>query len=180
MVRKLTQVLCKECNVCWNKRVDTLKEWQGFCKSCASKDISKRPEIKEARRLNGIKVMKQVGKLPHYYNRNYRFGPANNKWRGGITSEIMKIRHSLEMKEWRKSVFERDDYTCEMCDQRGGDLHADHIQPFSLFPDLRFETENGRTLCVDCHRKFGVCVSNGKITRECTRRTSDGTNWVYG
>lgn len=57
------------------------------------------------------------------------------------------------MKEWRKHVFQRDDYTCQACGQRGGKLNADHELPFSLFPDLRFEILNGRTLCVYCHRK---------------------------
>ena len=35
----------------------------------------------------------------------------------------------------------------------GGVLHADHIKPFAFFPSLRFDLENGRTLCVECHKK---------------------------
>lgn len=29
----------------------------------------------------------------------------------------------------------------------------DHIKPFAYYPDLRFELSNGRTLCIDCHKK---------------------------
>jgi 5-methylcytosine-specific restriction endonuclease McrA len=54
---------------------------------------------------------------------------------------------------WRKAVFERDDYTCQMCGIRGTQLNADHIKPFRFFPALRWELANGRTLCVPCHRK---------------------------
>lgn len=55
--------------------------------------------------------------------------------------------------EWRTKIFERDNYTCQECGQRGGKLNADHIKPYQAFPELRFEMSNGRTLCVECHKK---------------------------
>ncbi len=81
-------------------------------------------------------------------------GANNSNWRGGVTVENEKIRKSVEYKQWRSAVFERDRYTCQMCGKKGsGDLNADHVMPFSLFPDLRFEVLNGQTLCIPCHRK---------------------------
>jgi len=54
----------------------------------------------------------------------------------------------------------RDNFTCIWCGIRNEEglgfsvkLNADHIKPFALFPDLRFELSNGRTLCEDCHKK---------------------------
>ena len=64
-----------------------------------------------------------------------------------------RIRYSAAMDRWRKAVFERDNWTCQACNVRGGTLNADHIKPFYLFPELRFSLDNGRTLCVACHRK---------------------------
>lgn len=74
------------------------------------------------------------------------------------TSLHEQIRKSDTYKLWRKSVFERDDYTCVECGAKNGfgktiTLNADHIKPFSLFPELRFDLSNGRTLCVPCHRE---------------------------
>ena len=68
------------------------------------------------------------------------------------------IRQSVIYKAWRKLVFERDNYTCVLCEAKNGNgkfiyLHADHIKPFALHPELRFEVSNGRTLCVTCHLK---------------------------
>lgn len=81
-----------------------------------------------------------------------RGGALNGRWAGGITPANKKIRASNEYKAWRTAVFERDKYTCIWCGNRGS-LHADHIEPFSTYPALRFELGNGRTLCLECHQK---------------------------
>ena len=61
-------------------------------------------------------------------------------------------RHNLDYKIWREAVFDRDDFICQICMKRGGDLHADHINGWVDYPELRFDLENGRTLCVSCHQ----------------------------
>lgn len=72
----------------------------------------------------------------------------------GMTLDDMKARNSLGYKEWRKDVFERDNYTCQKCGKEGnGDLNAHHIKSFANFPDERFNIENGITLCINCHKE---------------------------
>lgn len=77
------------------------------------------------------------------------------------------LRGGALYKEWRTRVFERDDYSCQICKKIGGKLNADHIKPFShILRENEIDSlekamncmdlwiiENGRTLCVDCHRK---------------------------
>lgn len=81
----------------------------------------------------------------------------HNLWKGGITPLNKIIRNSSEYKLWREAVFKRDGYKCIWCGACCGMgrtviFNADHIKPFSLFPELRFAIDNGRTLCVPCHR----------------------------
>ena len=82
----------------------------------------------------------------------YGKGKDHPNWKGGISSINQIMRHSTEFKLWRKAIFERDNYTCIWCNQRGGELNADHIKPFALYPELRFAIDNGRTLCIKCHK----------------------------
>ena len=62
----------------------------------------------------------------------------------------MGIKYRL----WREAVFTRDNYTCQDCGIRGGNLHPHHIKEFAKFPKLRFTVANGKTLCSKCHSKF--------------------------
>ena len=63
-------------------------------------------------------------------------------------------RNTKEYSEWRESVYKRDKYTCQICKKVGGNLNAHHIKEYAKFPELRFEIDNGITLCEECHRKI--------------------------
>lgn len=103
-------------------------------------------------------------------------GDKNPAWKGGVNSLILQIRSSYKSRQWRSDCFYRDDFTCQECGMRGGKLQVDHIEAFSLIfyrnkiTSLQeaFDCEefwninNGRTLCVDCHRKT---ETYGKNTR---------------
>lgn len=92
-------------------------------------------------------------------------GDKSHQWRGGLTLTNRLLRRSLEFKLWREAVFKRDDWTCQECFIRGGELHPDHIKPFGLFPELRFELSNGRTLCKSCHIKTPTWGVNSKYLK---------------
>ena len=127
------------------KCLDCNKQLKGSyakrCLSCAgkAKTFSKQHRQNLSRALMGIK-------------RPNLLGSNNHAWKGGVTPLHRKLRTSFEYEDWRRKVFERDDYSCQECGDRGAYLHADHIKRFADYPELRFEVSNGQTLCIECHR----------------------------
>lgn len=83
-------------------------------------------------------------------------------WKGGISKENYLLRRLARYKNWRKAVFERDNYTCQECSKRGGKLHAHHIKSWEKYPELRFIVSNGITLCVPCHKQTDTYPKNLK------------------
>lgn len=71
-----------------------------------------------------------------------------------IMPQKLRQRSSADYKNWRTSVFEKDNYTCQRCNKKGGQLEAHHIKPWASFPKERFDVENGITLCKKCHKKI--------------------------
>jgi hypothetical protein len=92
-------------------------------------------------------------------------GSRSHLWRGGVTPIQKHIRMIVQYDEWRKSVFKRDNYTCQNCFISGVFLNADHIKQFALILSENeittineailckelWDVSNGRTLCVPCH-----------------------------
>lgn len=90
------------------------------------------------------------------------------QWKGGVTDLRYAIRNSRNYRLWRKECFERENYTCEMCNNRGGYLEVHHIKPFSLICDENkiqsleeakmcnelWDTNNGQVLCKACHNNI--------------------------
>lgn len=105
-------------------------------------------------KANTGRVLSDVSRLKISLANKGRFiGEKSHAWRGGITPINEKIRHSSEYKAWRLSVFKRDNYLCVFGCEKTRHIHADHIKQFAYYPELRLDINNGRTLCVSCHRK---------------------------
>lgn len=65
---------------------------------------------------------------------------------------------SVEYKGWRLAVLNRDNGFCRECYDYGRGvnrtlLEVHHIFPVSTHPHLRFDVQNGVTLCKECHSK---------------------------
>lgn len=76
---------------------------------------------------------------------------------GGEHNELSKFvrpwNGRLPANEWkviRARIFERDNYTCQYCGDRGGKLECDHVMPLSRGGSD--EDDNLVTACRPCNR----------------------------
>ncbi len=63
-------------------------------------------------------------------------------------AEINQERNSPKYKDWRKKVCSRDNWKCKISNSGcKGRLEVHHILSFSKFAELKYEVNNGITLC---------------------------------
>jgi len=69
-------------------------------------------------------------------------------------AEASEERRSPAYKYWRKQVYERDGHKCKINNNDcSGRIEAHHILGFAQYPELRYEVNNGITLCHFHHPK---------------------------
>ena len=137
----------------WNKGLKVTTPW------------NKKPRV-----MKKCRCGKEVMVLPHRA-KTFRFCSVactsryvlsgENHWnfKNWSTNKLIRLRSSGEYKEWRIKVLKRDEYTCQECGTKEGILEVDHIKPFAYFPQERFNINNGRVLCRECHQKTDTYLS---------------------
>lgn len=137
---------CRSCNIEFSYK--PYKPKIHCSKSCGSKSAL----IKSKNLNNGVPWNKNTKGVMKAWNKGKAYeairGENHHNWKGGMGQ---RPQSTIEYKTWRNAIFQRDNYTCQMCEQYGGTLHADHIKRWAENEELRYEITNGRTLCVPCH-----------------------------
>lgn len=143
---KLTCVVC-------GREYDMFPYRATTSKYCSKRCWSKRNRPR-------IKPCEFCGKEFSTYHDNQRYCSRScarkirpgNAFKDGKSMLRDRARLSEELKEWREAVYARDGYKCTRC-SRTGYLHAHHIKSWADYPGLRFDVDNGVTLCADCHSR---------------------------
>ena len=172
----MQQVIMLECVVCTKPfavrsyREHSAKYCSVECMSIGQKGMMRSPNTQFKKGSVGFKGKHSIktkqhlsevhkGLKPWNYRKKCpeRSGINNHNWAGGK----YRLRSSIEYKLWRDAVFQRDFYSCRICGYKGK-LEAHHPLSFAKFPHLRFDINNGITLCIPCHMKVDSCRAKFK------------------
>jgi len=94
-------------------------------------------------------------------------GKNNPNWTGGSKLQ-MEIRNLYFYSYWRLHIFKRDMFTCRICKLKTRNIHVHHLISFkyiiinyniknikdALNCELLWNTNNGITVCKECHKKI--------------------------
>ncbi len=137
------------------------------CVFCAAHSRAKNPEyikkLSESAKKRGYNNdFSLVQKKAWVVNKGRKFTEEHRKkigdaHRGEKSYMWIKDRSKLIKRQerndsayygWRAEVYKRDDFSCRIADKRcDGKIVAHHILTWSKFPELRYEVNNGITLC---------------------------------
>jgi len=125
------------------------------------KNPAKRPEV---RKKISEKAKGRV--FTEEWKRNIGLaGKGRIPWNKGINNSKKEwykvLRKTVAYYEWRKQIFEQDNYTCQGCGTRSSqgnhvELHPHHVIAVRRNKELALDNRNGVTLCIDCHRGFHI------------------------
>ncbi len=169
---------CKKCRIEQNK--ESQKNTFEFVFNCFKDE---RCELLETEYINNRTKMKyicscgnideisfndfQIGGRCHLCGIEKRSGKNHYKYNPNLTDEERLIgRNYPEYSIWRTDTYKRDDYTCQKCFIRGGDLNAHHVEDYAGNKKLRLDEKNGITLCKCCHVEFHKKYGYGNNTRQ--------------
>ena len=102
-------------------------------------------------------------------------GENHHNWNGGVAA-LRSLVHVILKPVWIDPIMRRDNFTCQECGTRGGEMNVHHLQSYSSIRDSvlsqhphlnlhkfadkkraalliveEHDLEDGVTLCVDCH-----------------------------
>lgn len=126
---------------CGNKHITTARSLKsGNVSSCGCYSV----EVHRNRMLSDQNPMR--GKK----------GELHPNWNPNLPEKIRNLQRKdlHKVQKIREKVFKRDNFTCVVCNSKGGSLQAHHICSWKYYPELRYDQTNITTVCITCHNRY--------------------------
>lgn len=156
----------------WNKNVSNALKGNKIWENLSEEKKESLRALRRGKKPTNLAQLAEISRTNNSMKRSEvraKLSGANNKWwKGGLTPLAKQIRECFESMEWRRTIFKRDDYTCQICKQRGSKLVIDHypVAFYQIFYKNKISSldeargckefwnlNNGRVLCDSCHKK---------------------------
>lgn len=137
--------MIKHCIIC-KKEINVPKYLEKRKKFCSKKCLYSATKERMKGNTYWEKTIATQFKKGHKFLGKY--GNQSPNWKGGSKGSKTWIK-------WANSVKNRDDWTCQHCGYFGGtnskQIVAHHKVHYNIAPELKFNVQNGITLCRNCH-----------------------------
>lgn len=143
-------------------------EWKKKIAISNSKPLSEERKKKISLSHKGKKLTEETKQKLSQWLKGKRVGDKHPMWKGGCSSLKKRLRVCSEYLQWRRKIYERDEYICQECYKKSNRLNVHHIKPIYDIAmrnnlqtledykkcDEMWDINNGITLCQKCHNKF--------------------------
>jgi len=147
----MIETICYTCKKKFKIYPYKLKYKRNYCSNhCRQQSPYKRKISSE--RMKKINYDNNFRELLKGSGSGFQKGQKPWNWNGGHSKN-----RKYQQKEWFdliKKCYKRDNYTCQICNKKGGQLNAHHMVFWSENPEKAFDINNLITLCIPCHMKI--------------------------
>lgn len=161
--RKLCSYDCRTIFVTEKRKRDGFKATpearKKMSESHLGKKLSEALKLKMSIARKGVPLLKKRGiKLSDEHKKKIseaNRGEKSHRWIADRTKlKVQNRRNDSLYCRWRMEVYRRDNFKCRMnSPDCRGKITAHHILGWSMYPELRYKTKNGITLCHAHHPK---------------------------
>lgn len=92
---------------------------------------------------------------------HYNSGAEHYAWRED--RQTRRLARNGKHRSWANAVISRDKAACQICGATKAELHAHHIKSWRDYPELRWDIDNGQTLCAQCHWHVHAVLSANEV-----------------
>lgn len=146
--------------------VNKKSKWKCMC-DCGKETTVNYQHLKDGQVVSCGCYLKEVSANNGKIGGKKISGNKCHLYKPSLTDEDrLRTRNLVATRQWRKEVFAHDNFTCDVCGERGKKIQAHHLNNWADHKEQRFIVKNGITLCKKHHKDFHLLIG---IRNKCTK-----------